>query len=158
MFEASEGITRAVDAVYALTLSLKRGEILRHGSIRGVLGMAPHVGCWDHVVRRVVDRVLDARGIQMWPEHTVGYKMMTVQEQLDVPRRRMKRAVRQMVKGRISQEKFLDADLTDYQQMVRSRNVEALSDAEVEMRRRVREHRIMSKPTHVGPDQQSGTP
>ena len=151
MFETKEEITGAVDAIYAIAQTLERGQILTHEAIRSVLGTEPHVGSWDHIVNRVRKRIQDERGIATWPENTVGYKLLTTVEQLDVPVLRLKRAARQARRGRKSVEALPEKSLTMHQRRVRLFMVERAKVGESAIRREIRDMTTEVKPTATLP-------
>ena len=89
MFEPNAEYRAMIDKLYDICEGLERGDVLTHDAIRGVLGVEPHEGRWQHCVDRVRKKLLDERGVDSWPDPTVGYRLMTAEEQLlEAPVRR----------------------------------------------------------------------
>lgn len=151
MFEADVEITQAVENVYALTAALGRGDVLTHEAIAGALSLSPHEGRWDHIVGRVRRRLEAERGISTWPEHTVGYRLCSREEQLAIPLKRMKRAYRQVRRGRKSVEALPEAGLTFHQRRLKAFMVEHAKASEQGIRREAREQEAQLKPSETLP-------
>lgn len=140
MIKPKREITDAVDAVYAATRDLRRGQTLLHETIERLLGVDRHVGMYDHVVKRVRRRLQDERAIATWPEPTVGYRLCTIPEQLALPLVRSRRASRQIRRGIRSVEALDGADLTIHQRVLQARTLEAAKDAASHVHASIREH------------------
>jgi hypothetical protein len=138
-FVETDRIAASVEAVYALTLGLNRGQILTHEDIAGVLNLAPHEGSWDHVVNKVRRRLERERGISTWPDPTVGYKLCTTAEQLLIPVLRARRAIRQVRRGRRSVEALPEKSLTVNQRRARAFLAERSRESEWSLRRDARQ-------------------
>jgi hypothetical protein len=152
VFEPIDAITRQVEAVYELFGQCIRGDVVPHYQIRAILGVEPHEGRWDHVVNRVRARVQDERGIATWPETTVGYRLLTANEQVeDLPRWRLKKAARQACKARRSVEALPDANLSDHQRRVKRAQIEALRKATSEVRKQMRIQEVVARRPQVNP-------
>lgn len=118
--EASEIVAKATDAIYALTRTMDRGQVLSHDEVQVVLGVPPHAHPWDLVMRKVARRLLRERSIALWPNYVGGYKLCTVAEQLQLPTERLRRAGRQARKGRIAVEAIPDRALSTAQRHARA--------------------------------------
>lgn len=140
MFESKPEITDSVDAVYAATRDLRRGQVLTHETVERILGARRHVGPYDHVVRRVRRRLQDERSIATWPEPTVGYRLCTIAEQLTLPLRRARRASRQIARGIRSVAVLDDVDLTTHQRVLQARTLEAAATSASHVRASIRQH------------------
>ena len=143
MIAPKREITDAVDAVYAATRDLRRGQTLLHETIERLLGVSRHVGMYDHVVRRVRRRLQDERAIATWPEPTVGYRLCTVAEQLALPLHRARRASRQIRRGIRSVEALDGAELTIHQRVLQARTLEAAITSESHVRASILAHDSM---------------
>lgn len=151
MYEEKPEITEAVDTVYALTIALKRGEMLTHSAVREVLGIVPHEGPWDHIIRKVGRRLQKERGIAFWPNIRDGCKLCTVAEQLTLPIERAKRGLRQVRKGRKSVEALPDTSLSIQQRRAKAFLAERARETERAMRRDMKAQRQQIKPTQTLP-------
>lgn len=143
MIKPKREITDAVDAVYAATRDLRRGQTLLHETIERLLGVARHAGMYDHVVKRVRRRLQDERAIATWPEPTVGYRLCTVAEQLALPLHRARRASRQIRRGIRSVAVLDQADLTLHQRVLQARTLEAATQTALHVSASIREHDSM---------------
>lgn len=146
MIREKSEIKRSVDEVYELTIPLKRGDVLTHEAIRDVLGLAPHEGSWDHILKRVRRRLEKERGIATWSEHGVGYKLLTIQEHLELPFRRTQRGLREIHRGRTSLNVLPDQGLTLHQKQMRFFQSEWIRDTEHTLRRG-----LLEQMTHYQP-------
>lgn len=136
MLRRDEKITALVDAVYSLTNELGRGEILTHESIRGVLGVEPHEGRWDHVVGRVRKRLLRERGVATWPETNVGYKLLTTKETLErLPHLRIRKARSQARRLQREVTSLPEANLTVHQRQRKAFLEDRIRDMKRTLRR-----------------------
>jgi hypothetical protein len=152
MFEEKEDVAQAVEALYSVVAKLNRGDILGHDVIASILGLSPHEGRWDHVVGKVRKRLLKERKIETWPEHEVGYKLLTVQEQLEyVPLERSRRAIRQVRKGRKPLDALPASSLTVNQRKLREMLSSGMMSTEKAMRRELRKQGSLISPTPVIP-------
>jgi hypothetical protein len=137
-FQPTEEVTRKVDAVYALLAGLSRGQVLGHEAIQEVLGVPPHTGSWSWVMRKARRRLEDEKGVAVWPDYTVGYRLCTVAEQLQLPGRRLRRAVRQVRRGRRSVEALPFRGLTPHQRRSQLFLAERSLDVERSLQRELR--------------------
>lgn len=151
MIPSRDDITESVDAVYKLTVDLNRGDVLTHQAIRSVLNVEPHTGSWGHVMRKVRKRLQDERGIATWPETTVGYRLCTASEQLELPERRLRRAARQARRGRMSVEALPDRSLTLHQRRIKQFMTDRARESELRIKREARAMSAETKPTPVLP-------
>ncbi len=150
--EASEVVSQAVDAVYALTMDLDRGQMLTHAAIREVIGLEPHVGMWDHVVRKALKRLLKERGIACWPNIRDGYELCTVQRQLELPVEWTRRGLRRVKAGRVATEQLPDAALTLHQRRLKAFRADQSRASERELRRKLASMRRHAQPLHPRPN------
>lgn len=141
----------AVDAVYALTVNLNRGDILTHGAIEGVLGLRPHEGSWDHVVNRARRRLERERGISTLPAITVGYELCTTARQLEIPAIRTRRGIRQLRRARNSVNALPEKGLTMNQRRSRIFMIERLKDTERTLRTELKGQQEQLRPTPTIP-------
>ena len=91
--------SQLVEAVYAATRDLERGDVLTYEEIRKVLNVDPHTGCWQVVVNKVRQRLEAERGISTYFVLNHGYELLSVEKQLELMRRRSRKAARQLRRG-----------------------------------------------------------
>jgi hypothetical protein len=154
MFEQVEEIRLGVDAVFELAAPLDRGDTLTHESIREVLGLEPHEGRWDRIVHRALGRLLRERGIACLAEITVGYRLLTQGEQLNESERRMRRANRQLRRGRASVTLLPVKGLTVHQRRIRTSRIDLLKASEHQLNQSLRDHAEHLRATPVMPRRQ----
>lgn len=136
-FREREEIREAVEALIAATESKERGDILTHDEIKAVTGLDPYQVPLPQIMKKFRRHTEEERGIALWPEHTVGFKYLSKQEQLEMlPAQRLNRATRQVRRARKSVNAIPVVGLTAHQRRVRLFQSQALQAAEHEMRSR----------------------
>lgn len=135
MFGNKPELDEKVGAVYGLFDAARRGDVVTHAAIRPIVDKAPHEYPWDHVVNRARSRLLRERNIATWPELGVGYKLLTVTEQLDIPSRRLRRSARQARRSRHALRALPDSELTTNQRRLRLALLAETRRAEVGIRK-----------------------
>ncbi len=148
MIEAKPEIRDAVDALYGVASSLKRGEILTHEAIGETIGLQPYEGRWALIVARVRNRLESVDGIATWPVNGVGFELLTPARQLEIPRYRLKRAIKQVRKSKRSVSALPEKGLSFSQRRIREAILERLPDAERNLRA---EFRVMAQLTKPSP-------
>jgi hypothetical protein len=147
MFEKDERIEAMTEALYGLTANLNRGDILTHEMIRPVLGCEPNEYPWQLCVDKVRARLEKEREIATWPEKTVGYRLLTVDEQIaDLPRWRTRRAIRQQRKARRSAATLSVKGLSHHQRLVLAHTLEMLNRSQASLRREMKDHATATRP------------
>ena len=99
MFERTPEREAEIEAIYNLMKPLGRGDTLIHERIMAVVKVQPHKAQWDHVVNEARKRLLANREIETWFLRGVGYRLLTVDEQVtQLPIWRKKKEVSQSKK------------------------------------------------------------
>ena len=123
MFESKEYISQKVDAGVRLLASYERGDIVPHAVIAPAIIADAGTSFYYYIIGRVRKVVRRDRGLELFPEPGVGYKVVTVQEQLvNVPEHRYRRAKKQINRAGQAIDAIPDADMTDHQRLVREAN------------------------------------
>lgn len=152
MIERNEAYTKMIAVLYAKAERLERGDVLDHETIRGVVGVGPHEGHWQHCVNKVRRRLQKERGIASWPVHGVGYKLLTVQEQAEMlPRKRLARAGRQVRRARASLAALPDGALTFHQRRLKAAQAEMLRQAGKSINSQRRAQEALARKPSVNP-------
>jgi hypothetical protein len=151
MFDSKQEISEAVDALYAVTMGLNRGDILTHEQVQEVLGLSPHEGPWDHIVYRTLKRLENERGIAYWSSKNIGYKLLTKAEQFKVSSWRLKKGMRQIRRGRKSTAALPEKELTLNERRAKHFLVDGLREMEQSARRKLRDQEEVRRPTPVLP-------
>jgi hypothetical protein len=145
-FEKNEELRAMIDTLYDHAAELDRGDVLTHDVVRSILGVDRHQGHWQHCVNVVRKRLRDDRGIETWPTHNVGYRLLTVDETLrDFPRWRAARARRQERKARKGLAAIPTSSMTPHQQRVRLAQIDAIRASEKQMWHQARFHASIAK-------------
>lgn len=151
MFESNEDIGNAVETIYKLSETLRRGDVLSHEQIQNVLGVRPHEGQWGQVMNRVRRRLERDRGIATWPVKNVGYELLTAARQLELPVWRLRKGRRQATRARKSVEALPEKGLTLNQRRARLFAIERTREAERSIRREIRSQSEELKPSQTLP-------
>lgn len=151
MFDEKPEITEAVDHVYSFMATLRRGDILTHEQVAGLIGGRPHEGSWDHIVGRARKRLEAENGIATWYVYGVGYRLLTRAEQLELPQWRLRKGIRQIRKARKSLTALPEAGLTVNQRRVRAAMLERLAETELANRRELAGQTRLTRPNFVLP-------
>jgi predicted amidophosphoribosyltransferase len=126
-FVPSESLAQHVANLFEACSSLDRGDVLLHTTTSEVLGVAPYEGHWKSCIEKLKRRMEDERGITIWHQNGVGYRLLTRNEQLTVvPRHRMRKARRQYAKAQRSIDALADPELSAHQRLVKQRQEESL--------------------------------
>ncbi len=153
MFEASPEIDRMVARIYALTEEMDRGDTLTRETIQKIVGSEPNCGPWQHVMNKVRRNLMANRGITMLVDRGFGYRMLTHQETLTVvPERRLRRAGRQIRRGRKELGCLPNKELSVHRRNVKAMMLAALENAAKEVRRNLKRHQAEAKRTEVNPN------
>lgn len=130
MFEANEALTRYVEALFGAAAKLERGDFLTHETITKILEVPPHQGHWQHCIERLKARMELEREISLLSEKGLGYRLLTIDEQLTkLPMLRMKRAKKQLKKAKASVEALADESLSVHQRHVKAGQLEAMANS-----------------------------
>jgi hypothetical protein len=151
MFEPTERIVAMVDELYALTVPLERGDILPHEDISRVLECEPHTQHYQWALEGLKRRLRKERHIAIWNVREIGYRLLSKEDQLHVPIRRFRRAIRQVRKGRRDIECLPPENLTLHQQVVLGHRLEQSYEAERDLRRKVRDQARVGQRPEVNP-------
>jgi hypothetical protein len=155
MIEESEKIKEMVGLLIEAARPLKRGDILGHERIVGILGVEPHTLHWQGCVIKLKRHMERERGITLWPEHTVGYKLCTIQDQIEVGHERQIRARRQIKKGLRSIKALPSKGLTLHQQRLRAMYDEGLRKSHRELSSQIATRVALTTATPVLPRSKS---
>lgn len=150
MFQTDEDIQSAIATLYGRIADLERGDVLAHAVVREVVGCRPHEGSYDHVVKMVRQRLEKERGIATWPVTDVGYRLLTVDEQLTMlPRKRLRKSLRQVQRAKHSVQRLPDKGLSLHDRRRKAFDMEFLKAAESDGRRELRAMDAGPRPTPV---------
>lgn len=101
--EENPEITEKVEALYAASESLNRGDTMTHADVTAAIGLTRDHGRYRYIVRKWRAMLRAERGIEAWPDVDVGYRLCDYDEQInDIPRRRLIRSRRQVGRGKVA--------------------------------------------------------
>lgn len=157
--QKSERIAQAVKAIMDATEGWVRGNILTHEQIESVGELVRYQGSWGTVILTLKKRFETERGITLDNIPGVGYKLATVNEQInDCVQKRSRRAVRQFNKAAGHLEAVPDEEMTTHQQIVRAKRLDGHRQAMQKIRQMRRIGNILMKPTGDNPTAETNTP
>lgn len=152
MFEKDERIGLMIERLYAACEPLNRGDTLTHEMIRPILGCEPHEEHWPHCLRQVRKRLQREKAIATWPDRTVGYRLLTSEEQLTfLVKQRLKRAFRQQRRALQSVAVLPSSRLTMHQRQLQAFTLDMLKRSQASIRRELRSHEAAIRPSPVLP-------
>lgn len=152
-FSPNEAISRYVDALVRACRGLDRNDILPHATVREILGVEPHCDHWQTCMRKLKRRLEDERGISLWPERGIGYKLLTKDEQVTMlPLARARRARRQLHLARRSVESLPDRGLSIHQMRLKQGQLESLRLGQRQMAAHVRRMDALFRPIEARPE------
>lgn len=150
-FAASDKIAAALDAVMAATAEIRRGEVIEYETIEELSGIERYGRGWNTLVKKLKKRFEAERRITLWHVTNVGYKLVTVSEQLhDCPLARSRRAARQLSLGLGHMESLPVEELNDHEQAIRANKMAAQRRAMKEVRRSRAMHKALMNPPGRG--------
>lgn len=151
MFERNELLAERVEMVIRITEDLNRGQVLTHGEITQVLGVLPHEGDYDTVVTKVRAWLLEERRIATRADRTVGYKLLTEEEQIGCRFDREKKVGRQKRMGLREVQSLPVEGLSLHQRRRRAFEVNRGKDEVQKHLAQMKADRAAFKPTPVLP-------
>lgn len=130
MFKESKSLKGFIDAIAAAASGLNRGDILLYSVMTKNSGLSQGDDKWGSLVTKVKKRILKDRGIVLVAEHNVGYRFLTVEEQLrDNAKNRGMRGQRQFWRGSKETKAVPDSELTVKQREIKIANSGVLGRA-----------------------------
>lgn len=120
-------VAAAVDrAVKLIRSGYRRGDVAPWAEIEGAAGFARGSQHWPAFRHRLLRDFRRQTGIVLWPQNGVGWKLLTVDEQLrERSQKRHRRARRQLHKDAVELAALPDSELSARQREERARRVEA---------------------------------
>jgi hypothetical protein len=126
-FSRDKIISDQIAALFDACKSLNRGDILHHEVTQSILGVPPGDERWKYCIAKLKRRMEGDRGITIWSEYGVGYRLLTQDEQIKVGRIRRRRAKRDLIRGHRSIGVLPIRGLTLHQRRLRNFEMELLS-------------------------------
>lgn len=143
-FERNEQLSLLVDQLYEMFASKERGETVGHNEIAKILGVAPHQEHWQTCLIALKRRMEERKGITVWCEREVGYRLLTPREQITfAPIARIKRASRQLRKAEGHVCSILDGELSPHQRRIRNAQMESIRQSREEVEYQMKRARAM---------------
>lgn len=126
-FRANEELRAHTGSVLRRMSAMSRGDMLPHSAVEAMTGLHRNDPRYRYVMRKVERKMLlHGRRIQIWCFRDEGYKLLTVDEQLNmVPRKRDERAMRQVLgKQRALEGLLMEQGLSDHDRHVALARIE----------------------------------
>lgn len=121
LFHEDGTIEAAVGRVLDVLRPMQRGEILLWATIEVYAGFDRESPHWSAFRHRLLRDFRKETGIVLWPVKIVGWKLLTIDEQINWrSRKRMRRAARQLHRDMIELRAIPDAQMTDRQRQERA--------------------------------------
>lgn len=93
-------IEKAVFLLMDEAFKMHRGQVMTFETIIALTGLEKEVAPWNSVIKKFKRLHEKTRGITLWSEVGVGYRLTSVEEQInECPQRRRRFAHRHLVKG-----------------------------------------------------------
>ena len=117
MFKPNPESRAAVERLMALAANRDRGEVMQWQELERASGIGRYqlmrengTANGAYIMKRFHDRMLEERGIEIWPEREIGVRLLSGHEQATLPfKHRCKRARRQFRKS-LKTMNFLNRD------------------------------------------------
>jgi hypothetical protein len=152
MFDPNDTITEYVEALFAACAPLQRREILTHEAIIAILKVRPHEEHWPTCIAKLKRRMESARGITLWPEVGVGYRLLTEAETLTMlPKARLRRANRHIARALRSINSLPDSALGAHLRRLKAGQLDQLRLARRSALAAARRAAVLSKPIEARP-------
>lgn len=123
MFKTKSVISNAVEATLQLLRQRKRGDVVTWAELETTADFDRDSKHWTAYDRRFRRDFLKETGIKLFAVSGTGLKLMTASEQL-LDESRQRRANRQLWRGNKELESLPGRELSDHQQVVKSRRLD----------------------------------
>lgn len=151
MFPSKKEIREAVNRLFRICEPMNRGDTLTHEQVQGVLKVPPHEGSWEWVIRKLRRKMEDERGISLVADITVGYRLATTAEQLQLGPARTRQAYRRLRAGYRSVDCLPEDELTLHQRRVKVAMTQKLVALEASIRHEARLQAFLMRPRETMP-------
>jgi len=130
IFDAKDIISDAVARVVRLLSPRLRGDVVSWGEIETAAGFERESTHWTSFNRRMRRIFRQNTGIVLWPVVSVGLKLLTTDEQLNMRSiSRQRRAIRQLTRDVVELKALPDAELSDHQRNAKRRKIDQTKNA-----------------------------
>lgn len=147
MYQQNPTLTEYVAQLLDACRPLQRGDYLRHEAIIRILKVQPNEGHWELCIRKLKRQLELTRGITIWSERGVGYRLLTVDEQLTfAPRSRLRASNRQLSKGRGHVACLPSRGLREHQRRLKVAMMESIQKARTVVSSQVRRQAAICRP------------
>jgi hypothetical protein len=136
MFDGNPYLDAMVESVMAFAAGLSRGDVLHMERIEHLTGLARYTTGWVSLIKKLKRRMEDARGISFLSVRDVGYKLCTLDENIDeVNRRGRRKAFRALRRAKQSLQCVPAGELSTHQSRRRALYLDKLDEMHRGMRR-----------------------
>jgi len=150
-FQKDEVVAEALERLWEETAGMVRGDLISWERIEEAMQLPRDHSKVKNLVGKLKRRFERQRGITLWAEPTVGYRLCTTQEQLIVcSEKRSRRAGRQIRMGVGHMTAINDKELTRHQKIIRTARVDSQKRALREVRAARKRDALILRPTNNG--------
>jgi hypothetical protein len=147
MFQQNPTLTEFVAKLLDACRPLQRGDYLRHEAIIPILRVQPNEGHWPTCIVKLKRQLELTRGITIRCERGVGYRLLTIDEQLtEAPRARLRSSNRQLTKGRGHVACLPSRGLSEHQRHIKVAMLESIQKARTAVTSQVRRNAALCRP------------
>lgn len=155
LFDEKDKYKVMVDACIELTVNLNRGDVLPHEEIEKASGIERYSTCWNSLIKKLRRRLRIDRGLSIWPVHSVGYKLCTHDEQLNMVAEKLQRqAVRRATRAIKEVTALPDRELSMFQRRIKQYRVDSMKTQRRLLKRAIHDQRNVAKKTETMPRRQ----
>ena len=151
-FELNTIIDDKAALILAAADPLCRGDVIPFEAIERIADMVRDGEKWSTLVRALKRRMLRSRRIALWPVPNVGYRLCTVDEQLNMlAESRQRRAGRQLSRTLVEVGALPHGELTLHEKRIKSVRMEQVRHARKMLKRAARHQRQAAAPSPTLP-------
>lgn len=150
----------AMNRLLAACTSLQRGETIPYSLMEKELDVKRGSGNWSSLCQKFHREFLKIRGIRLWAETNIGYRLLTQAEQaIENPQKRSRRAERQLTRGLKETELGGFDELSPQLQAARAHAIHYMHEDKLKLARDRRQMELATRksdtpPTMLPPNQQ----
>jgi hypothetical protein len=147
MKQENDLLARKVQKLMDYCEHYERGATISHRKITEVTN-EPYKGAqWGQMIRKWEKRLLKERNVALKNEHGHGYKLATIEEQLnEIPIRHQEKGIKQYKSGRKKATAIPVDNLTDNQRLIQTKRAQGMTTVMKGMRKELKVQRALIAP------------
>lgn len=152
MFLTNEALDQLTNTIFAQTTELDRGDIIPLEMIEEASGFGRYTESWSHLIIKLKRKMLADRAIALWSVRTIGYKLCTKDEQLNMTaEKRQRKAIRQLSRSLREVGALEPGELSIHMQHVRSIRLRDMLATRRLLKRQLRQQKSEARRTQTIP-------